>query len=196
VPAASVAAGVRRLRFRPSRLMFVIQRVAWDPGHADPARPEQGIRPHPRSACSRTTNTSGLGARGPLSRHASDQPGPMAPLDIVTTLNYLSHDPKPRSCSPGTVLRGDGVEEEQIGAMVRVAYMTRTLSSMAIWATRDEHAHRITWAENARDIRRRRLRLPADLPGTMRRAERAALRSSTSAASARICQSAARCLVT
>lgn len=107
-------------------VMFVIQRVLESDGRLTLLDQNTVIRPHPAFRLFATSNTIGLGDTTGL-YHGSQQLN-QAQLDrwnIVTTLNYLSHDDE-----VGIMLlkhpeldTKDG--KEDISAMVRLADMTR-----------------------------------------------------------------------
>ena len=93
---------------------------------------------------------------------------------IVTTLNYLPHDKEVDIVLAKAKHYRNDQGRDIVGKMVRVADLTRNAFMNGDISTVMSPRTVITWAENARDIRRYRLRLPADLPQQMRRAGAAA----------------------
>jgi cobaltochelatase CobS len=81
--------------------MFVIQRVLEVSGRLTLLDQNRVIRPHPAFRLFATANTVGLGDTSGL-YHGTQQinQGQMDRWSIVTTLNYLPHDRRWRSCSP------------------------------------------------------------------------------------------------
>ena len=109
------------------------------------------IRPHPAFRLFSTTNTIGLGDTTGL-YHGTQQinQGQMDRWNIVTTLNYLTHDAEveivlAKVPSYATTPRG----KKQIAAMVRVADMTRNAFINGDISTVMSPRTVITWAENA-----------------------------------------------
>src|SRR5471032_743141 len=107
-------------------VMFVIQRVLEAQGKLTLLDQNKVIRPHPAFRLFSTTNTIGLGDTTGL-YHGTQQinQGQMDRWNIVTTLNYLSHDAEVEiviAKAPGYASTPE--KKKQIGAMVRVADMT------------------------------------------------------------------------
>ena len=109
------------------------------------------IRPHPHFRLFSTTNTIGLGDTTGL-YHGTQQinQGQMDRWSIVTTLNYLAHDVEAEIVlAKGAELRQDAEGEKRIGAMVRVADMTRNAFMNGDISTVMSPRTVITWAQNA-----------------------------------------------
>src|ERR1700761_6184491 len=132
-------------------VMFVIQRVLEVAGKLTLLDQNKVIRPHSAFRLFSTTNTIGLGDTTGL-YHGTQQinQGQMDRWNIVTTLNYLSHDAEvdivlakaPSYDTP------EG-KKKQIAAMVRVADMTRNAFINGDLSTVMSPRTVITWAENA-----------------------------------------------
>ena len=107
-------------------VMFVIQRVMESDGRLTLLDQNTVITPHPAFRLFATANTIGLGDTTGL-YHGSQQLN-QAQLDrwnIVTTLNYLSHDDEVNIMVLKNPDMNSGEERENIDAMVRLADMTR-----------------------------------------------------------------------
>src|SRR5471032_2548327 len=107
-------------------VMFVIQRVLEVQGKLTLLDQNKVIRPHGAFRLFSTTNTIGLGDTTGL-YHGTQQinQGQMDRWNIVTTLNYLTHDAEVEiviAKAPGYASTPE--KKKQIGAMVRVADMT------------------------------------------------------------------------
>ena len=173
-------------------VMFVIQRVLESSGRLTLLDQNRVIRPHPAFRLFSTANTVGLGDTTGL-YHGTQQinQAQMDRWSIVTTLNYLPHDNEVDIVlAKAKHYRDDKGKRhrQQDGARRR-----HDALGLHQWrpVDRDEPAHRHHLGRERRDLRRYRLRLPADLPQQMRRA--GALGrwpSSTSAPSARSCRKA------
>src|ERR1700728_4122523 len=102
-------------------VMFVIQRVLEAQGKLTLLDQNKVIRAHPAFRLFSTTNTIGLGDTSGL-YHGTQQinQGQMDRWNIVTTLNYLSHDAE----TDIVASKVPGFDRKTISAMVRVADMT------------------------------------------------------------------------
>jgi cobaltochelatase CobS len=131
--------------------MFVIQRVLEVQGKLTLLDQNKVIRPHSAFRLFSTTNTIGLGDTTGL-YHGTQQinQGQMDRWSIVTTLNYLSHDAEVDIVLAKTPSYAATPEKKkQIGAMVRVADMTRNAFINGDLSTVMSPRTVITWAENA-----------------------------------------------
>jgi len=132
-------------------VMFVIQRVLEVQGKLTLLDQNKVIRPHPAFRLFATTNTIGLGDTTGL-YHGTQQinQGQMDRWSIVTTLNYLSHDSEVDIVLAKVPSYAATPEKKkQIGAMVRVADMTRNAFINGDLSTVMSPRTVITWAENA-----------------------------------------------
>jgi cobaltochelatase CobS len=132
-------------------VMFVIQRVLEIQGKLTLLDQNKVIRPHPAFRLFSTTNTIGLGDTTGL-YHGTQQinQGQMDRWSIVTTLNYLSHDAEVEIVMAKVPSYAATPEKKkQIGAMVRVADMTRNAFINGDLSTVMSPRTVITWAENA-----------------------------------------------
>jgi len=132
-------------------VMFVIQRVLEVQGKLTLLDQNKVIRPHPAFRLFATTNTIGLGDTTGL-YHGTQQinQGQMDRWSIVTTLNYLSHDSEVEIVLAKVPSYAATPEKKkQIGAMVRVADMTRNAFINGDLSTVMSPRTVITWAENA-----------------------------------------------
>jgi cobaltochelatase CobS len=132
-------------------VMFVIQRVLEVQGKLTLLDQNKVIRPHPAFRLFSTTNTIGLGDTTGL-YHGTQQinQGQMDRWSIVTTLNYLSHDSEVDIVLAKVPSYANTPEKKkQIGAMVRVADMTRNAFINGDLSTVMSPRTVITWAENA-----------------------------------------------
>jgi cobaltochelatase CobS len=132
-------------------VMFVIQRVLEVQGKLTLLDQNKVIRPHSAFRLFSTTNTIGLGDTTGL-YHGTQQinQGQMDRWSIVTTLNYLSHDAEVDivlAKVPSYAATSE--KKKQIGAMVRVADMTRNAFINGDLSTVMSPRTVITWAENA-----------------------------------------------
>lgn len=138
-------------------VMFVIQRILEAEGRLTLLDQNTVLTPHPYFRLFATTNTVGLGDTTGL-YHGTQQinQGQMDRWSVVATLNYLSHaeetaivrakSPKFAAAEDGT---GAGDGENTIGAMVRVADMTRNAFMNGDISTVMSPRTVILWAENA-----------------------------------------------
>ncbi|HXC56573.1 MAG TPA: cobaltochelatase subunit CobS [Rhizomicrobium sp.] len=132
-------------------VMFVIQRVLEVQGKLTLLDQNKVIKPHPAFRLFSTTNTIGLGDTTGL-YHGTQQinQGQMDRWSIVTTLNYLSHDAEQEIVLAKVPSYATTPEKKkQIGAMVRVADMTRNAFINGDLSTVMSPRTVITWAENA-----------------------------------------------
>ncbi|MFN3077464.1 MAG: cobaltochelatase subunit CobS [Alphaproteobacteria bacterium] len=131
-------------------VMFVIQRVLEVEGKLTLLDQNRVIRPHPSFRLFSTTNTVGLGDTTGL-YHGTQQinQGQMDRWNIVTTLNYLSHEEEVRIVLAKVPGYEASPKREQIAAMVNVADMTRSGFINGDISTLMSPRTVITWAENA-----------------------------------------------
>jgi len=132
-------------------VMFVIQRVLEVQGKLTLLDQNKVIRPNPWFRLFSTTNTIGLGDTTGL-YHGTQQinQGQMDRWSIVTTLNYLAHDAEVNIVLAKVPSYAATPEKKkQIGAMVRVADMTRNAFINGDLSTVMSPRTVITWAENA-----------------------------------------------
>ncbi len=132
-------------------VMFVIQRVLEVSGKLTLLDQSKVIKPHPAFRLFATTNTIGLGDTSGL-YHGTQQinQGQMDRWSIVTTLNYLPHDDEVRIVlSKVKSFAKSEAKRKQIGAMVRVADLTRSAFINGDLSTVMSPRTVITWAENA-----------------------------------------------
>ncbi|HEX3675607.1 MAG TPA: cobaltochelatase subunit CobS [Rhizomicrobium sp.] len=127
-------------------VMFVIQRVLEVQGKLTLLDQNKVIRPHPAFRLFSTTNTIGLGDTTGL-YHGTQQinQGQMDRWNVVTTLNYLPHDEEVEI----VLAKVPDYDKKKIGAMVRVADMTRNAFINGDLSTVMSPRTVITWAENA-----------------------------------------------
>ncbi len=132
-------------------VMFVIQRVLEVSGKLTLLDQSKVIKPHPAFRLFATTNTIGLGDTSGL-YHGTQQinQGQMDRWSIVTTLNYLPHDDEVRIilAKVKSFAKTDA-KRKQVGAMVRVADLTRSAFINGDLSTVMSPRTVITWAENA-----------------------------------------------
>jgi len=131
-------------------VMFVIQRVLEVQGRLTLLDQNRVIRPHPAFRLFSTTNTIGLGDTTGL-YHGTQQinQGQMDRWNIVTTLNYLTHDAEVEIVLAKVPSYGTPERKKLISAMVRVADMTRNAFVNGDLSTVMSPRTVITWAENA-----------------------------------------------
>lgn len=132
-------------------VMFVIQRVLEVQGKLTLLDQNRVIQPHPAFRLFSTTNTIGLGDTTGL-YHGTQQinQGQMDRWNVVTTLNYLSHDAETDIVLAKVPSYAATPEKKkQIAAMVRVADMTRNAFINGDLSTVMSPRTVITWAENA-----------------------------------------------
>ena len=131
-------------------VMFVIQRVLEVQGKLTLLDQNRVIHPHPAFRLFSTTNTIGLGDTTGL-YHGTQQinQGQMDRWNIVTTLNYLSHDAEAEIVLAKAPHYATAEGKKKIAAMVRVADMTRNAFMAGDLSTVMSPRTVITWAENA-----------------------------------------------
>jgi cobaltochelatase CobS len=131
-------------------VMFVIQRVLEVQGKLTLLDQNRVIRPHPAFRLFSTTNTIGLGDTTGL-YHGTQQinQGQMDRWNIVTTLNYLTHDAEAEIVLAKVPQYATPEGKKKISAMVRVADMTRNAFISGDLSTVMSPRTVITWAENA-----------------------------------------------
>src|ERR1051326_2346022 len=132
-------------------VMFVIQRVLEVSGRLTLLDQNKVIHPHSAFRLFAPTNTIGLGDTTGL-YHGTQQinQGQMDRWSIVTTLNYLTHDSEVDIVLAKVPSYAATPEKKkQIGAMVRVADMTRNAFINGDLSTVMSPRTVITWAENA-----------------------------------------------
>lgn len=131
-------------------VMFVIQRILEVSGKLTLLDQNRVIRPHNAFRLFSTANTVGLGDTSGL-YHGTQQinQGQMDRWNIVTTLNYLSHDAE--TAIMVSKLKSYQTEEgkKTLGAMVRVADLTRSAFINGDISTVMSPRTVLTWAENA-----------------------------------------------
>ncbi|MBV9548128.1 MAG: cobaltochelatase subunit CobS [Alphaproteobacteria bacterium] len=126
-------------------VMFVIQRVLEASGRLTLLDQNKVIHPHPAFRLFSTTNTIGLGDTTGL-YHGTQQinQGQMDRWNIVTTLNYLTHDAEEEI----VLAKVPGYDRKTISAMVRLADMTRNAFINGDLSTVMSPRTVITWAQN------------------------------------------------
>ncbi|HEX7776321.1 MAG TPA: cobaltochelatase subunit CobS [Parvibaculum sp.] len=132
-------------------VMFVIQRILEVQGKLTLLDQNRVIRPHPAFRLFSTANTVGLGDTSGL-YHGMQQinQGQMDRWNIVTTLNYLSHDAETNIILAKTKSYAATEEgKKKIAAMVRVADLTRSAFINGDISTVMSPRTVLTWAENA-----------------------------------------------
>ena len=131
-------------------VMFVIQRVLEVQGRLTLLDQNRVIRPHPAFRLFSTTNTIGLGDTTGL-YHGTQQinQGQMDRWNIVTTLNYLTHDAEVEIVLAKVPSYNTDERKKLISAMVRVADITRNAFVNGDLSTVMSPRTVITWAENA-----------------------------------------------
>jgi cobaltochelatase CobS len=132
-------------------VMFVIQRVLEASGKLTLLDQNRVISPNKYFRLFSTTNTVGLGDTTGL-YHGTQQinQGQMDRWSIVTTLNYLEHDAEAAIVLAKAGKAYDTAEGKRtVGAMVRVADMTRNAFMNGDISTVMSPRTVITWAENA-----------------------------------------------
>src|SRR5690348_12635092 len=130
-------------------VMFVIQRVLEAQGRLTLLDQNKVIRPHPAFRLFSTTNTIGLGDTTGL-YHGTQQinQGQMDRWNIVTTLNYLSHDAEAEIVLAKVPSYDSAEGKKKIAAMVRVADMTRNAFINGDISTVMSPRTVMTWAQN------------------------------------------------
>jgi cobaltochelatase CobS len=131
-------------------VMFVIQRVLEAQGRLTLLDQNRVLKPHPFFRLFSTTNTIGLGDVSGL-YHGTQQinQGQMDRWNVVTTLNYLSHDVEQEIVLSKTPEFDTPEGRRTIAAMVRVADMTRNAFMNGDISTVMSPRTVITWAQNA-----------------------------------------------
>ncbi|MDE2466953.1 MAG: cobaltochelatase subunit CobS [Alphaproteobacteria bacterium] len=132
-------------------VMFVIQRVLEVSGKLTLLDQNRVIHPHKAFRLFATTNTIGLGDTSGL-YHGTQQinQGQMDRWSIVATLNYLHHDAEVEIVLAKVPRYGETAEgRKTVGAMVRLADMTRNAFMNGDLSTVMSPRTVITWAENA-----------------------------------------------
>lgn len=132
-------------------VMFVIQRVLESDGRLTLLDQNQVIRPHPAFRLFATANTVGLGDTTGLyhGTHQLNQ-GQLDRWNIVTVLNYLSHEDEVRIVMAKLPERGlkGRVSEADVNGMVRLATMTREGFKNGDMSTLMSPRTVISWVEN------------------------------------------------
>jgi cobaltochelatase CobS len=131
-------------------VMFVIQRVLESSGRLTLLDQNKVITPHPAFRLFSTTNTIGLGDTTGL-YHGTQQinQGQMDRWNIVTTLNYLTHDAEEEIVLAKAPGYNNAEGKKTISAMVRLADMTRNAFVNGDLSTVMSPRTVITWAQNA-----------------------------------------------
>ena len=131
-------------------VMFVIQRVLEVEGRMTLLDQNKVIRPHPAFRLFATANTVGLGDTTGL-YHGTQQinQGQMDRWNIVATLNYLEHDAEVDIVLAKLPAYDTEDGRKLVGAMVRVADLTRAGFMAGDVSTVMSPRTVITWAENA-----------------------------------------------
>jgi cobaltochelatase CobS len=131
-------------------VMFVIQRVLEVQGRLTLLDQNRVIKPHPSFRLFSTANTVGLGDTSGL-YHGTQQinQGQMDRWNIVTVLNYLSHDAETNIVLAKSKSWQTEDGKKKIAAMVRVADMTRQAFINGDISTVMSPRTVLTWAENA-----------------------------------------------
>jgi len=131
-------------------VMFVIQRVLEVEGKMTLLDQNRVIRPHPSFRLFSTTNTVGLGDTTGL-YHGTQQinQGQMDRWNIVSTLNYLSHEDETAIVLAKVPSYDTEKGRKQVSAMVHVADLTRSGFMAGDISTVMSPRTVITWAQNA-----------------------------------------------
>ena len=131
-------------------VMFVIQRVLESSGRLTLLDQSRVIRPHPAFRLFATANTVGLGDTTGL-YHGTQQinQAQMDRWSIVTTLNYLPHDNEVEIVLAKAKHYRTRDGRETVGAMVRLADLTRQAFINGDLSTVMSPRTVITWGENA-----------------------------------------------
>ena len=132
-------------------VMFVIQRVLEQDGRMTLLDTNKVITPNPSFRLFATANTVGLGDTTGL-YHGTQQinQGQMDRWNIVTTLNYLSHEAECGIVLSKSPEYDNGEGKSQIDSMVALADLTRQGFMAGDISTVMSPRTVITWAENAR----------------------------------------------
>jgi cobaltochelatase CobS len=131
-------------------VMFVIQRVLEQSGRLTLLDQTKVIHPHPAFRLFATTNTIGLGDTSGL-YHGTQQinQGQMDRWSIVVTLNYLPHDDEVAIVLAKAKSFNTDEGRKKVGAMVRLADLTRNAFMNGDLSTVMSPRTVITWTENA-----------------------------------------------
>jgi len=131
-------------------VMFVIQRVLEQSGKLTLLDQNRVIRAHPAFRLFATTNTIGLGDTTGL-YHGTQQinQGQMDRWNVVTTLNYLPHDKEVEIMLSKLPGYSTAEGKKKVGAMVRVADLSRNAFINGDISTVMSPRTVLTWAENA-----------------------------------------------
>jgi len=131
-------------------VMFVIQRVLEVEGKLTLLDQNKVIRPHPCFRLFATANTVGLGDTTGL-YHGTQQinQGQMDRWNVVTTLNYLPHDKEVEIMLSKLPGYNTAEGKKKVGAMVRVADLSRNAFINGDISTVMSPRTVLTWAENA-----------------------------------------------
>jgi cobaltochelatase CobS len=131
-------------------VMFVIQRVLEQSGKLTLLDQNRVIRAHPAFRLFATTNTIGLGDTTGL-YHGTQQinQGQMDRWNVVTTLNYLPHDKEVEIMLSKLPGYNTAEGKKKVGAMVRVADLSRNAFINGDISTVMSPRTVLTWAENA-----------------------------------------------
>ena len=131
-------------------VMFVIQRVLEQSGKLTLLDQNRVIRAHPAFRLFATTNTIGLGDTTGL-YHGTQQinQGQMDRWNVVTTLNYLPHDKEVEIMLSKLPGYSTAEGRKKVGAMVRVADLSRNAFINGDISTVMSPRTVLTWAENA-----------------------------------------------
>ena len=131
-------------------VMFVIQRVLEVDGKMTLLDQNRVLRPHPAFRLLATANTVGLGDTTGL-YHGTQQinQGQLDRWNLVTTLNYLSHDQETAIVlSKCPAYNKDAEGQQNVKSMVRVADLSRAGFMAGDISTVMSPRTVITWAEN------------------------------------------------
>lgn len=131
-------------------VMFVIQRILEEAGRLTLLDRNKIIRPHPSFRLFATTNTVGLGDTSGL-YHGTQQinQGQMDRWNIVTSLNYLSHDQETKIITAKEKSCRTAEGKKRVDAMVKVADLTRSAFMNGDISTVMSPRTVLTWAQNA-----------------------------------------------
>ncbi|MDD9841873.1 MAG: cobaltochelatase subunit CobS, partial [Alphaproteobacteria bacterium] len=131
-------------------VMFVIQRILEEAGRLTLLDRNKIIRPHPSFRLFATTNTVGLGDTSGL-YHGTQQinQGQMDRWNIVTSLNYLSHEQETKIITAKEKSCRTAEGKKRVAAMVRVADLTRAAFMNGDISTVMSPRTVLTWAQNA-----------------------------------------------
>jgi cobaltochelatase CobS len=130
-------------------VMFVIQRVLEVEGRLTLLDQNKVIHPHPSFRLFSTTNTIGLGDTTGL-YHGTQQinQGQMDRWNIVTTLNYLSHEAEVGIVLAKSPTYNTAEGRDTVNRMVRIADLTRAGFMAGDLSTVMSPRTVITWAQN------------------------------------------------